>query len=92
MVNQMSQLKFSRNDESESDNLGLKFMTQSGYDPQEMVHVMEILKAAGGGSRQPEFMSSHPLPESRIKEIQAWVEANRDQLKNLQLTKGRSLR
>jgi beta-barrel assembly-enhancing protease len=92
MAVQMKTLQYGRQDESQSDELGLKYMTQSGYDPQEMVHVMQILKSAGGGSRQPEFMSSHPLPESRIKEIQDWVEANRDQLKNLKLTKGRSLR
>src|SRR5215212_11760725 len=69
VANQMLQLKFSRGDESESDNFGLRYMTQSGYDPRAMLGVMEILRDASKGGRQPEWMSSHPLPENRLTEI-----------------------
>jgi predicted Zn-dependent protease len=53
-ANQMLQLKFGRGDESESDRFGLNYMTQSGYDPREMLGVMQILKSASkraAGSR-----------------------------------------
>jgi predicted Zn-dependent protease len=69
MVNQMTQLKFSRGDESEADRYGLRYMAQSGYDPSAMLDVMSILKKASGGSRQPEFLATHPLPETRLQEI-----------------------
>lgn len=58
-----------RGDELESDDLGVLFMIQSGYDPYEMIKVMEILKAAAGPNRVPEFQSTHPDPENRIEKI-----------------------
>jgi predicted Zn-dependent protease len=69
MANQMAQLKYGRGDESQSDSYGLKLMAQAGYDPRGMLAVMEVLKAAGGGGRQPEILSSHPLPQNRLDEI-----------------------
>ncbi|MEE9362883.1 MAG: M48 family metalloprotease [Cellulophaga sp.] len=62
-------LKNGRGDELESDDLGVLFMVQSGYDPYEMIKVMQILKAAAGPNRIPEFQSSHPDPENRIEKI-----------------------
>ena len=44
-------------------------MIQSGYDPYEMIKVMEILKATGGPNKKPEFQSTHPDPENRIEKI-----------------------
>jgi predicted Zn-dependent protease len=70
LANQMIQLHYGRHDESQSDTYGLRAMAQAGYDPSAMLDVMRVLKAASGGSRQPEFLSSHPLPESRLEEIQ----------------------
>jgi predicted Zn-dependent protease len=91
-ANQMIQLKFGRADENESDQLGLKYMTQSGYDPREMLGVMEILRGASKSGRQPEWMSSHPLPENRLQEIASWVKQQFPNGIPEQLTKGRSLR
>jgi len=71
MANQMLTLRYSRGDESQADEIGLKYMAQAGYDPRSMLDVMKILKEASKGSRQPEWLSSHPLPETRIEEIQA---------------------
>ena len=68
-IGQNTLLKNGRGDELESDDLGVLFMIQSGYDPYEMIKVMEILKAAGGPNRVPEFQSSHPDPENRIEKI-----------------------
>ncbi|MGB5553357.1 MAG: M48 family metalloprotease, partial [Flavobacteriaceae bacterium] len=53
----------------ESDDLGVLLMIRSGYDPREMIKVMEILKAAAGPNRVPEFQSTHPDPENRIEKI-----------------------
>lgn len=70
MVGGMINMKYGREDELQSDELGLRFMTQSGYDPRAMIGVMKILEKASGGSRQPEFMSTHPNPGNRIGAIE----------------------
>lgn len=62
-------LKNGREDELESDELGVLFMINSGYNPEEMIGVMEILKRAAGPNRVPEFQSTHPDPENRIEKI-----------------------
>ncbi|RMB56339.1 M48 family peptidase [Dokdonia sinensis] len=68
-----------RDDELESDDLGVKFMMRAGYDPNEMMGVMRILKAASGGSRVPEFQSTHPDPENRIEHIKESIEKYRNE-------------
>ena len=68
-IGQTTLLKNGRGDELESDELGVLFMIQSGYDPNEMIEVMKILKAAAGPNRVPEFQSTHPDPENRIEKI-----------------------
>ncbi len=74
MANQMLQLHYGRGDESEADSYGLKYMAEAGYDPRAMLEVMRILKQAGGSGRQPEILSSHPLPETRIEAIRDAIE------------------
>ncbi|XLS28352.1 M48 family metalloprotease [Flavobacteriaceae bacterium M23B6Z8] len=68
-IAQSTLLKNGRGDELESDELGVLFMINAGYDPKEMIGVMKILKAAGGPNRVPEFQSTHPDPENRIEKI-----------------------
>ncbi len=68
-IGQNTLLKNGRGDELESDDLGVLFMIQSGYDPYQMIKVMQILKAAAGPNRVPEFQSTHPDPENRIEKI-----------------------
>jgi predicted Zn-dependent protease len=60
-------LKFSRGDELESDGQGLKYMVRAGYDPMAMIGVLEVLKEASQSGRPPEFLSTHPYPETRIE-------------------------
>jgi predicted Zn-dependent protease len=67
-------------------------MTQAGYDPHGMLGVMQVLKEAAGSGRQPEFLSSHPHPETRLETIQKYLEENRDELSRMTLTTGRTLR
>ena len=62
-------LKNGREDELESDELGVLFMLNAGYNPEEMIGVMEILKAAAGPNRVPEMQSTQPDPENRIEKI-----------------------
>ncbi|MDG3580798.1 M48 family metalloprotease [Galbibacter pacificus] len=67
-------MKYDRDDELESDDLGVKFMIESGYNPEEMIGVMEILKQAAGPNRTPEFQSTHPDPENRIEKIEEAID------------------
>jgi len=62
-------LPYSRLQESEADYLGLIFMAMAGYDPQAAVSFWERM-AAQGGSKPPEFMSTHPSDETRAKNLQ----------------------
>jgi predicted Zn-dependent protease len=69
MVGGMINMKYGREDELESDALGIRIMAEGGYDPRAMIRVMEVLAKASGGSRQPEFFSTHPAPENRAERI-----------------------
>jgi predicted Zn-dependent protease len=69
VVGSMINMSYGRDDEIESDTLGIRVMTEAGYDPRGMIRVMEVLAKASGGSRQPEFMSTHPAPENRSERI-----------------------
>jgi predicted Zn-dependent protease len=78
LVGQLIGMKYSRADETEADWLGVCFMNDSGYDPQEMVKVMQILDSLSQGQRPPEFLSTHPDPGNRILQIQKDIQ-NMDQ-------------
>lgn len=71
---QLITMKFGRDDELESDRLGVRFMNEAGYDAAQMGEVMKVLKAAGGG-RTPEFFSTHPDPENRLEQIASALKA-----------------
>jgi len=63
-------LKFGRDEELEADKLGMRYMTRAGYDPAGQLGVMQVLAKSSGGARQPEWMSTHPYPGTRIKAIE----------------------
>ena len=68
-------LKFGRDQERESDVLGMRYMVAAGYDPHGMYEVMEILATASEGNNMPpEFLSTHPHPETRLKTITELLE------------------
>ena len=75
VVGQLIGMKYSRLDETEADWLGVCFMNDSGYDPQDMVKVMQLLDALSQGERPPEFLSSHPDPGNRILQIQEDIQS-----------------
>ncbi|MCA9295703.1 MAG: M48 family metallopeptidase [Phycisphaerales bacterium] len=64
------QLHFGRSQESQSDELGVRYMVRAGYNPRGMLQVLDVLREASeGGQRQPEFLSTHPYPETRLETI-----------------------
>ena len=73
-IGQGTLLKNGREDELESDELGVLFMIRAGYNPEEMIGVMNILKNAAGPNRVPEFQSTHPDPENRIQKIKEAID------------------
>lgn len=74
VANQMIQLHYSRHDESQADIWGLKLMSEIGFDPRAMIDVMEILKAAAGKrGGQIEMFQTHPNPDLRIEQINAYL-------------------
>ena len=62
-------LKYSRDAESEADRVGAKIMYEAGYDPHAMAAFFENLKAEGGGSGGPQFLSDHPDPGNRAQAV-----------------------
>ncbi|MFK7897718.1 MAG: M48 family metalloprotease [Myxococcota bacterium] len=72
-------LKFGRDDESQADGLGLRYMDGQGYQPYEMVEMFRTLgrvsAAAGGAGRVPEWMSTHPDPANRERAIEGAIRA-----------------
>ncbi len=76
-VNQMMNLRYGRDDELESDRLGLDFMIDANYNPEGIVELMAILNEAQSeaGGRPPEFLSTHPNPENRIGRLEDLIAA-----------------
>ncbi len=67
---QLLKLKFSREDESEADLVGLELGARGGFDPRASVSLWQKMLAAGGGSG-PGFLSTHPSGPNRIRELGA---------------------
>lgn len=63
--------RFSRNDESEADRIGLELTARAGYDPRAGVTLWQKMIGASQGGRPPEFLSSHPAETSRVQQIQS---------------------
>ncbi|MCP5348212.1 MAG: M48 family metallopeptidase [Pseudomonadales bacterium] len=61
-------LPFNRVQESEADQIGIMLMARAGFDPQESINLWHNM-AANGGSRPPEFLSTHPSPDTRIADL-----------------------
>jgi predicted Zn-dependent protease len=77
-------MPYSRTHESEADHLGLLFMAKAGYDPAESIALWERMEAAGGG-RTPEFLSTHPNPETRRAQLREWLPEARRYYENRSL-------
>ena len=66
-------LKFSRDDESQADQLGIRYSSRANYDSREMIHVMQMLDKieTESGGKLPEWLATHPAPANRIEHINA---------------------
>lgn len=67
-------LPFGREQESEADILGIRYMHAAGYDPRQAIPFWQRMEQ-GGGSRPPEFLSTHPNPDNRIQRIRDYINA-----------------
>ena len=70
---QLLTLKFSREDETDADLVGLELSARAGYNPQASVSLWEKMGRAGGGAGGPSFLSTHPSGPQRIQQLQANV-------------------
>ena len=74
LIGQLINLRFGREDELESDFLGVCFMNDAGYNPEDLIRVMQVLAEASQGNAPPEFFSTHPNPERRMERIQEAIQ------------------
>jgi len=70
---QLLTLRFSREDETDADLVGLELAARGGYNPQAAVSLWEKMGKAGGGAGGPNFLSTHPSGPARIQQLQANV-------------------
>jgi len=67
-------LPWSRGQESEADHLGLIYMAKAGYHPSAARDLwVRMAEASQGGQKPPEFLSTHPSEQTRIRQIEAWL-------------------
>jgi len=66
-------LKYSRMMESEADHAGVLLMATAGYNPREAVQIWERMKVLTKGKEPPEFLSTHPSHETRIRDLTNWI-------------------
>ena len=66
-------LPFSRTHESEADLYGIDLMAKAGFNPQQSINLWQNM-AAASGSKTPQFMSTHPNPENRIKKLESYMQ------------------
>jgi predicted Zn-dependent protease len=66
-------LKYSREHESEADHMGLLLMAAAGYDPRESIRFWERMQQASRGGGPPEFLSTHPSHQTRIRDLSNWM-------------------
>jgi predicted Zn-dependent protease len=62
-------LPFGRTHESEADLIGLDLMAKAGFDPQQSINLWQNMAKSSGDKRQPELLSTHPLPATRIENL-----------------------
>jgi predicted Zn-dependent protease len=66
-------LPYSRTQEAEADRVGVELAARAGYDPRAAIALWEKMRRLGG-SQPPKFLSTHPSPEDRIKDLSIYAE------------------
>jgi predicted Zn-dependent protease len=70
---QFFDMKFSRGDETEADQVGQKYMAKAGYDPAEATKLWDRMSAANKGKAPPELLSTHPSDVHRKANLEKWL-------------------
>ncbi|MCC9602102.1 M48 family metalloprotease [Stieleria sp. JC731] len=76
LLSELLELRYGRKQELESDAYAISLMSDAGYDTEGMIELLNILENAGG-SGVPEFLNTHPHPESRREQIREMIELER---------------
>jgi predicted Zn-dependent protease len=71
---QLGMLAYSRTHETEADKMGLVFMAIAGYDPREAPRFWQRMGQQGGGQAPPELLSTHPSDETRMRDLEAYMD------------------
>ncbi|SDE60368.1 Peptidase family M48 [Pricia antarctica] len=79
-------LPFGRSHETEADRIGLQIMAIAGYNPDEAAALWKRMKASSGGQAPPEFLSTHPSNDTRIKNLTEWAPAAKAEAKKYGVT------
>lgn len=79
-------LPFSRGHETEADRIGLTLMAMAGYDPSKAADLWRRMKANSDGAAPPEFLSTHPSPDTRISNIEQWAPQAKAEAKKFGVT------
>jgi predicted Zn-dependent protease len=66
-------MSYGRGHESEADHMGLLLMASAGYDPRESMKFWERMKEFAGDKSPPEFLSTHPSHDTRIRDLENWI-------------------
>jgi predicted Zn-dependent protease len=91
VVDQVAQLHFSREDENQADSWGIRLMPEIGFDPRGMLDVMKVLMEVNRGGREPEFLVTHPYPQTRMVTIKSQLQAMYPDGIPAELGRGRAL-
>lgn len=67
-------LPHSRTDETEADRIGVELAARAGYDPRAAVALWQKMEKVSGGGRPPQWLSTHPDPANRIKDVQEYAQ------------------
>jgi predicted Zn-dependent protease len=84
-------LPFSRNHESQADEIGIRLMAIAGYNPDEASELWKRMKAKSGGKEPSEFLSTHPSNDSRIENLSKLSQASKEEAKKYGVTSFRPI-
>lgn len=79
-------LPFSRSHETEADRIGIQIMAIAGYDPAEAAELWKRMKANAGNTAPPEFLSTHPSSDTRIRNLTEWAPMAREEARKFGVT------
>lgn len=89
--NVLGMLPFSRAHENESDKIGIYLMAIAGYNPDEAAELWKRMGAKSNGQAPPEFLSTHPSSETRVKNLQAEAARAKEEAKKFGVSSFRPL-